>query len=328
MRTQRWLCLLPVLILQVVFCVSGAGNRGVEPSSWEYVPSRLEQTWVDNAKTWGTDFCSRVPAFKDNITYWIDTTQKLMLTARYRLPASNGGGVFSVFNKETRCGDHSHQYSTWIEPLALSLRHPAAPCDDSKLLSREYLLLSSIIDVQLASCGRTTQHFFMDIGASLWSEGPGGSSQDQLVNAYAKRGIHFDRIICWELEQHSVEEIYRDVPKDMIGKYTYYNFPVTSDVTKEENPLNVLKRIASTSDFVTVKLDTDNAPIENELLQQILDDPEVYSRIDEFIFEHHVNFEAMAPYWGPYENQTYTFEYSYQVFTALRERGIRAHGWP
>jgi hypothetical protein len=148
------------------------------------------------------------------------------------------------------------------------------------------------------------------------------------VTAYAKRGIHFDRIICWEANPTSVEEIYRDVPKDLLGRYTYYNFPVVADVTLDENPVNILKRITSTTDFVALKLDIDHAPVENELINQILADPEIYSRIDEFFFEHHVNFEPMVGYWGAADNATFTLEYSYQVFTALRERGIRAHGWP
>jgi hypothetical protein len=328
---QRCVCSLPLFILHIVF-FWGAMTKGLQPSaSWTYKPSQLEEAWVQNASQWSDDYCSHVPAFKDNITYWLATTKQLMLTPRYRLPSDvdGGGGVFSMFHKMISCGDHlSHTYSSWIEPLALSLRHPEAPCDTSKLLSREYLLLSSIIDVQLQNCGRSAQHFLFDLGASLWAEGGGGSSQNELVTAYAKRGIHFDRLICWEAAGHSVEEIYRDVPQNLMGKYTYYNFPVSSDISADGNPLNILKRITTTTDFVVFKLDIDNAPIENDFIHQILADPEIYNLIDEFIFEHHVNFKPMAGYWGGITNATYTLEYSYQVFTALRQRGIRAHGWP
>jgi hypothetical protein len=318
-----------LLVFLQVLCVFGAGSRGLEPSvSWDYEPSQLEQVWRQNALAWSDEYCSHVPAFQDNITYWLSTTEQLMLTPRYRLTTEAGGGVFSIFHKIVSCGDHTHKYSAWIEPLALSLRHPEAPCDPTKTLSRGYLLLSSIIDVQLGNCGRPAQHFFFDLGASLWSSGSGGSSQHELVTAYAKRGIHFDRIICWEASPHTVEEIYKEVPQDLLGKYTYYNFPVTSDPRIDGNPLNILKRIATTSDFVSFKLDIDHVEFENDFIQQILADPEIYSRIDEFLFEHHVNFKPMAGDWGPVANETYTLDYSYQVFTALRQRGIRAHGWP
>jgi hypothetical protein len=324
--SQLGLCLL----LRVVGVLGAVNSRGVEPSvSWAYESSQLETVWMQNVLSWSEDdYCSHVPEFHDRTTYWLATTEQLMLTPRYRLPAEAGGGVFSMFHKVVNCGEHSHKYSTWIEPLAMSLRHPQAPCDGGKMLSRGYLLLSSIVDVQLGTCGRPAQHFLFDLGASLWASGSGGASQSDLVKSYATRGIHFDRIICWEATSHTVEEIYRDVPHDLMGKYIYYNFPVTSDLEHGGNPLNVLKRITAPSDFVSFKMDIDHAVLENDFIHQILADPQIYSRIDEFMFEHHVDFKPMGPGWGPDNNKTYTLEYSYKVFTALRQRGIRAHGWP
>jgi hypothetical protein len=100
-HVQRWLCLLPALILQLAVCAFGATERGSEASGWSYAPSPLELTWFHNASKWDKDFCSHVPDFKDNITYWLATTKQLMLTARYRLPEDDGGGVFSMFHKLT-----------------------------------------------------------------------------------------------------------------------------------------------------------------------------------------------------------------------------------
>jgi hypothetical protein len=324
MRNYVLLC---VAVICQVGCAVAAAVRGFEPSvSWDYQSSQLESVWRQNAASWSDDsYCSHLPEFQDNITYWLATTDQLMLTPRYRLPVDAGGGVFSMFHKIVNCGEHSHKYSTWIEPLAMSLRHPQAPCDGGKMLSRSYLLLSSIVDVQLGTCGRPAQHFLFDLGASLWLSGSGGSSQSDLVQSYATRGILFDRIICWEAKSHSVEAIYQDVPHDLMGKYIYYNFPVSSDLADGGNPLNVLKRITAPSDFVTFKMDIDHAVLENDFIHQILADPEIYSRIDEFMFEHHVNFSPMG--WSG-KNETYTLDYSYQIFTALRQRGIRAHGWP
>jgi hypothetical protein len=61
---------------------------------------------------------------------------------------------------------------------------------------------------------------------------------------------------------------------------------------------------------------------------QVIADPDVYERIDELFFEHHVNFAPMVKSWGDVINKDQLLQDSYNLFADLRTKGIRAHGWP
>jgi hypothetical protein len=45
-------------------------------------------------------------------------------------------------------------------------------------------------------------------------------------------------------------------------------------------------------DYVVVKLDIDNTPVETAFMDQIINDPELQALIDEMMFEHHVNVQV------------------------------------
>ncbi len=74
------------------------------------------------------------------------------------------------------------------------------------------------------------------------------------------------------------------------------------------------------------QLPQDAPKIEKPLYEQIIADPELSSRIDEFYFEHHVRLPDMEEFWGV--EPTETLVDSYEIFSRLRELGIRAHSWP
>jgi hypothetical protein len=76
---------------------------------------------------------------------------------------------------------------------------------------------------------------------------------------------------------------------------------------------------------VIIKLDIDTPILENELLNQILNDPSISSLIDEMFFEMHVGVNEMRLYWG---NQPGELKDTYVIFTKLRQLGIRMHSWP
>lgn len=93
-------------------------------------------------------------------------------------------------------------------PSAWKNRHSsAAPprgvtcaCGTAPPPCRDYLLLASSDDpaahavTQPGAAGRRKgQVIFMDLGASTWLTGLGGSSQGYFSGAYADRGLRFDR---------------------------------------------------------------------------------------------------------------------------------------
>ena len=46
----------------------------------------------------------------------------------------------------------------------------------------------------------------------------------------------------------------RLVPKWLLANYRYYNIPAPTDPMDEANPLNMVKRVASTDDYVLLKV--------------------------------------------------------------------------
>ena len=48
--------------------------------------------------------------------------------------------------------------------------------------------------------------------------------------------------------------------------------------------------------------------------------------IDDFYWEHHVNFQPMVKYWATGRSAR-TMNDSIAMFAGLREAGVRAHSW-
>ena len=74
-------------------------------------------------------------------------------------------------------------------------------------------------------------------------------------------------------------------------------------------------------------LDIDNAGIETKIFQSILGNATALSLIDEFIFEYHVNFKSMLPWWGGTVDKDKSLHDAYQLFYTMRTMGIRSHSW-
>ena len=60
-------------------------------------------------------------------------------------------------------------------------------------------------------------------------------------------------------------------------------------------------------------------------MNEMLNNSNIYSLIDELFFEHHVNVREMLAYWRPPPG---SLSDSYVLFTKLRQLGIRMHSWP
>lgn len=104
-------------------------------------------------------------------------------------------------------------------------------CPHTQLIvDRAYLLIGTQgSTLQLAAQPRIARrHFLLDIGASLWHEGLGGSSQDWLISAYGARSVQFDRILLWEATTYTPDQLFKDVPKDAMHAYQYLNVAATA----------------------------------------------------------------------------------------------------
>ena len=100
--------------------------------------------------------------------------------------------------------------------------------------------------------------------------------------------------------------------------------PVTDDRNSPNNPITRLATECSEEDFCVLKLDIDTPPLENKILQQLLDGS-AKGKVDEFFFEEHVHGRMQGFGWG--EKVLGTYSDTYKALRQLREAGIRAHSW-
>lgn len=67
----------------------------------------------------------------------------------------------------------------------------------------------------------------------------------------------------------------------------FYNTPITEDFTQPGHPLNIIRSIHQPGDFIVVKIDIDNAPLETAILKEIELDSALLNSIAEMMYEQH-----------------------------------------
>jgi hypothetical protein len=183
---------------------------------------------------------------------------------------------------------------------------------------------------------RVRQNMLIDMGASTyggWGGNAAAAGASWFVDRYKTHGLDFDWVVSYEYDKHDPDEIYRSVPIALVPHYLYYNQPVEGDPDGKWNPWRIMRGMGVTADdYVVVKLDIDTPNLEHALFQQVLFDAKNTELIDEFFYEQHVNTKVMSPAWGPYiagnVGERLTMIDTYDMFTAMRSRGVRMHSWP
>lgn len=293
-----------------------------------YTPSDVETEWLRNVSEWQYDYCNKSILYLADAKQWLKDIQSAMATNAYHDFSSRR--FFSWFTYHGVCDGVELKKESWIEPLFGALRHPFSLCGgfpnhNEYILSRDYLLVQSSESPPFLPQRRK---LLFDLGASLYSSGSGGASQKWLIETYAKRGIEFDRILLWEAAQHNATSVFKDVPKALHHAYQYFNLPATSDHEDPSNPLNIIKKIGHSSDFIVLKLDIDANQHEMALMNQILQQRRLQQLIDEIFFEDHVNFMPLLPSWMSSADRSRFLSDTYSLFYNLRSKGVRVHGWP
>jgi hypothetical protein len=173
---------------------------------------------------------------------------------------------------------------------------------------------------------RRTAHFF-DLGASTYLTGLGGASQPWFVGLGDCMCVPYSSMHLWEATQHAPKTVWHQLPRNLHPHYHWYNYPLSVDAYSWRNPLNhVLEKVELGDPFV-LKVDFDNTPLETKIIQTILQTPQLSELIDEMFFEHHAKIAVMMRFWGELRNSNVTLMDSIEMFTQLRQRGIRAHPW-
>lgn len=300
-----------------------------------YVPSPWENDWFQLIRARESD--------KIEWTAGCEAMKQSEGIARRYLDwiASNrvDGAPTDIFSTWANCpGSHA------IEPLVGHLRHPYFHCvgprkDTYQLLfSTDYLLLAT--SAGLPDDNESYVKFFFDAGASVVYDNCWAGCTKWFVDAYARRGIDFDRILLWEAAIADPKKYWKSVPADLVPKMQYYNTPLT--VEPPDNLWHAVRALAKPEDFVVVKIDVDNYELEVSLVNQLLASPDLINLVDELFWEHHVNGSPIRKTrvsafnhdnlgWGdqvphPASPDSHLHD-SYRLFTELRRHGIRAHSW-
>lgn len=178
---------------------------------------------------------------------------------------------------------------------------------------------------------RARQNFLIDIGSSAygsWRGDPTAVGASWFVERFHRHGLSFDWVISYEYTKHDPDEIYSNVPADLLPHYIYFNQPVEKTPGGKWNPWRILKGMgARPEDYVVIKLDIDAPDIENPLIDQLMKDDSLLKVVDEVFYEHHVNTKVMLPHWGT-QGSTILMADSYRNFGELRTKGVRMHSWP
>ena len=67
----------------------------------------------------------------------------------------------------------------------------------------------------------------------------------------------------------------------------FYNTPIKENFTHAAHPLNIIRNICQPGDFIAVKLDIDNGPMEMAIMEAISGDTDLRRCISEMFFEQH-----------------------------------------
>jgi hypothetical protein len=286
----------------------------------DYNPSSYEKHWTDNIANFvhKQEFkkdiiCEETRKQSAEADKWIQHTSSPHGTA--------DSSIFSYFRFRNNCtGEIIVDY---IEPLVGLTRSPYLCIHgDSHVVEKNYLLVSENISKHVSG----HKAYLFDLGASLYNSGAGGASQQWFVETYEAKGIKWDGIFAWEAQSYSPADMWALIPGRLKPVYHLYNIPVNTEPEHADNALNYILSIARPEDYVLLKIDIDNTPVEEALVEQILSSKDLMSRIDEFYFEHHVNAVPMNNYWGT-STSPRTLIDTYRIFTTMRKAGILAHGW-
>lgn len=307
----------------------------------KYISSPWEAMWVLNAALWDKEeeMCDNIPS--DFVHLFLGGSRRAQSTGCGHSLKELGNDinkqVFSRYIWKDTCT--SEQIETYIEPLVGLMRSPIYPCHaygNDGLLDRDYIVYGRASQnckmtkyPQLGANSRYKNFYFFDLGASVYQKGAGGASQQEFVDSYASLGVPLKNMhyFAWEIEVIEPQEVWRQVPGSLKPKYHWINIPASPARGSSDNPWTYLKSLCTKGDYVVVKLDIDDTPVETAFMEQLIADTELQGLIDEMFFEHHVNVEAMWQFWHT-EAETVYLKDSYNWFIQLRTAGIRFHGWP
>lgn len=290
-----------------------------------YESSAVERWWLEQARLLNvSDMAQDAPKIEAYCGIIADQRNAVLAMVGTGAPHTSAddldADVFSSFLTTRRCKSGRQHTRSYIEPLFGVLRDPRSFCghlfgrSNATMLTKPWYRRPFMLSRDSLVLGVSTtaqSRLFVDLGASLFDQGPGGASQQYFYEAYGRAGTLFDRYMAWEAKPIDPEQLLAAVPDDLFASYQYFNTPVSKNTSSPKFPVNVLKSVASTHDFVAFKLDIDLPDIEDVVVAE-LSKPAHAGLLDEFFWEQHG---------GSLRDQ-------YERLLRFRQMGVRAHAWP
>ena len=330
-------------------------NVGGEVCHWQftrYIPSKAEFEWRASINDNKERICDALKSdFKKMYDAWVGASDKLTPTNPAELtdeqieercgsldhhsePLEFDESVFShmLYQRvcksgagDVRVDEAAGEKRVYLEPLGGTLRHPKL-CDNynTYLLDKNYM----VTDGWLLKNSRTpgAQAFLFDAGASSWLEGSGGPSQPWLYHVYRDQCMELNQFHAWELVVRDPKTVIGSLPGHLRPRYHWFNVGISAKPESWDNPLNHIRQLCKPEDYVVFKLDIDNTPLEELIVKQMMESPDLHKLIDEFYWENHVDLQPLRGPWA-YPPKEYTVAGSMDKFARLREKGIRSHSW-
>ncbi len=343
---------------------SGAGKGA--PLRHTYVPSPFEADYVSHIFEYQTQLCQlTVGKHYDHFQLLIALIEEQELL-RARGPPADASYVAAMHaakpllsRLEYRNAEGTLVQTVYLEPLAGMLRDPRPVCWDVANVGKLPKDVREFVPPTRYGLAKYTllapplpgapKNILLDIGGSKWSDLYG---LRWLVESYAaqvswspqkmlqlergafsplpspphSQGVFFEHIYSWEMLPLT-PQYWEGMPLDVARRVHFYNKPCSARPGDVSNPWETVRIAATEADFVVVKLDIDFPSIELPLVQQLLNEVDVRSKVDEFYFEHHVDADILSMWWAE-DGTSGSMKDSYDIFRRMREAGIRAHSWP
>ena len=235
---------------------------------------------------------------------------------------------------------HEKKFS-YIEPLVGLLRHPKACIDVNNVsvltkryqqqvvVDKNYMIIDAwpLVHNSRSTISPEPKVMYFDLGASRYTSGKGGSSQQWFHDVLQGKCLNITDWFMWEATKHNATGVFSQIPGYARPGYRWFNTFLQTDANSGDNPLNVLLVEAKKEDVVIFKIDFDSAKIELELIEEILEFPQVSELIDELFFEFHFNLEILRRHWRLPTTFPLWNSDALRLFTRLREIGLRSHAW-
>lgn len=323
-----------------------------------YLPSVWERIWMNNISYLQNHVCHTFSSVEESRKRLLLVERVLKLQksrSNYRYLERNGDELFSsmIYRQECQRKASEETIFQFIEPLVGLLRDPLTICPinsigipkelkleiEDALQAKRFLLLGPSAPFNRSNSWmsplpwlyeKNGQKILFDLGSAFFN-GPDEKSPLMSVTSarwfyeyFQRISFSFDRIIAFEKQNLSAELFWKQVPDDLLGRLTLMNVGI--EESGKFHPWTILKSMVKREDYVIVKLDIDVSELEQVLMEQVVNDSSLHSLIDEFFFEMHVNVTEMIPFWG--NRNRGQLKDAYNLFSKLRQLGLRMHSWP